>query len=182
MHNLKINFAVVDNSEDIISILEERLPGILTAVGLKAQEHAVKNIVNSVYKKNSNENSDYKYKRTGRAMRSITQTVTGGKVYVGSNLKYFPYLELGTGIHASDGNGRRGYWVYVPGQEYERKGEKKIYTLQQAIALAEMLRKQGLDAHVTNGIKPSHAIRNSISEHMDEYKKIVEDGLKDISI
>lgn len=168
MHNIKIKFDIVDNSEDIISVLEERLPSILTAVGLKAQEHAVKNLVN------------FGYSDTGKAKGSINKTVTGGKVYVGSNLEYFPYLELGTGIHASDGNGRRGYWVYVPGQKYERKGEKKIYTLQQAIIIAEMLRKQGLDAHVTNGIRPSHAIRNSISEHMDEYKKIVEDGLKNI--
>ena len=170
MDSIDIDYIIVDNKREIIDMLEARLPGILTAVGLKAQEHAVKNI------------TDFGYKKTGSARKSITQTVAGGKVYVGSNLKYFPYLELGTGIHASDGNGRRGYWVYVPGQEYERKGEKKIYTLQQAIALAEMLRKQGLDAHVTNGIKPSHAIRNSISEHMDEYKKIVEDGLKDIKV
>ena len=165
---IDINFKVVNNRQKIESILEKRLPSILTAIGLKAQEHAVKNLVN------------FGYSDTGKAKGSITKTVTGDKVYVGSNLEYFPYLELGTGVHATDGNGRRGYWVYVPGQKYERKGEKKIYTLQQAIIIAEMLRKQGLDAHVTNGIRPSHAIRNSISEHMDEYRQIVVDGLKNI--
>lgn len=170
MNNFKINFDVVDNSEDIISILQERLPGILTAIGLKSQEYATKNLVKSGYTK------------TGSAMKSITNTVNSDKVYVGSNLKYFPYLELGTGIHATDGNGRRGYWVYVPNQEYKRKGDKKIYTLQEAIVIAQMLRAKGLDAHVTNGIKPSHAIRNSISEHMDEYKQIIADGLKDIKV
>lgn len=165
-NQIKVNFQVIDKSEQITHILENRLSGILSAIGVKAQEHAVKNIVN------------FKYVKTGQAKNSITFAVNGGKVYVGSNLKYFPYLELGTGVHASDGHGRRGYWVYVPGEKYERKGNKKIYTLQEAIVIAEMLREKGLDAHVTNGIKPSHAIRNSISEHMDEYKQIVAEGFK----
>ncbi len=169
-HIIDIKFKLTDNSKKIESILEERLPSILTAIGLKAQEYAVKNLVH------------FGYSDTGKAKGSITKTVSGGTVYVGSNLEYFPYLELGTGIHATDGNGRRGYWVYVPGQKYERKGKKKIYTLQEAIAIANMLRKQGLDAHVTNGIRPSHSIRNAISEHMDEYKQIVVDGLKNIKV
>lgn len=167
---ININFKVVDNRKKIESILAKRLPSILTAMGLKAQEHAVKNIVN------------FGYSDTGKAKGSITKTVVGDKIYVGSNLEYFPYLELGTGVHATDGNGRRGYWVYVPGEKYERKGKKKIYTLQEAVVIANMLRAKGLDAHVTNGIRPSHAIRNAVSEHLDEYRQIVVDGLKGIRV
>lgn len=159
-----INFKIQDNRNKIIEELEKRKTAILESIGLTAVDYATMATPTV----------------TGEAKDSITHTVSGDKVYVGSNLSYFVYLEVGTGIHATDGNGRRGYWVYVPGQKYERKGDKKIYTLQQAIALAEMLRKEGLDARVTNGIEPKHIIRNSISEHMDDYKKIVAEELKNM--
>lgn len=165
------NVKLIDNSDEIKAILEGRIPIILDALGKDAVKFAKKNI------------KDAGYTDTGTARNSITYEVKDDAVYVGSSLEYFPYLELGTGIHASNGQGRKGWWVYVlDGDEnYEKKDDGKIiYTEEEAKRIAAFLRSQGLDAHATNGIKPGHMIRDAISEHTEEYKKRVEQGLEGI--
>ena len=166
----QIKVSLNDRSEQFMALLEGRMPAIREAIGMKMQEHAVKNI------KNAGQID------TGTARNSINYAINGNKIYVGSNLEYFPYLELGTGIHASNGKGRKGWWVYVLNSDkrYKRKGEKRIYTKEEATVIMAMLRAKGLDAHITNGIKPSHSLRDAVANHMDEYKEIVREGLKNI--
>jgi len=31
---------------------------------------------------------------------------------------YAPYVELGTGVFAKNGDGKQGYWVFVKGSTY----------------------------------------------------------------
>lgn len=164
------NIKLIDNSDEVKAILDGRIPIILAALGKDAVKFAVKNI------------KDVGYVDTGTARDSITYEVKDDAVYVGSNLDYFKYLEVGTGIHASNGQGRKGWWVYVlDGDEnYETKDDKRIYTEEEAKRIAAFLRSKGLDAHATNGIKPGHMIRDAISEHTEEYKKRVEQGLEGI--
>lgn len=164
------NIKLIDNSDEVKAILDGRIPIILAALGKDAVKFAVENI------------KDVGYVDTGTARNSITYEVKDDAVYVGSNLDYFKYLEVGTGIHASDGQGRKGWWVYVlDGDEnYETKDDKRIYTEEEAKRIAAFLRSKGLDAHATNGIKPGHMIRDAISEHTEEYKKRVEQGLEGI--
>ncbi len=164
------NIKLIDNSDEVKAILEGRIPIILDTLGKDAVKFAVENI------------KDVGYVDTGTARSSITYEVKDDAVYVGSNLDYFKYLEVGTGIHASDGQGRKGWWVYVlDGDEnYETKDDKRIYTEEEAKRIAAFLRSKGLDAHATNGIKPGHMIRDAISEHTEEYKKRVEQGLEGI--
>jgi phage gpG-like protein len=38
--------------------------------------------------------------------------VSGDQVSIGTNLKYAPYVEYGTGIYAESGNGRKTPWSY----------------------------------------------------------------------
>ena len=47
--------------------------------------------------------------RDGQLRQSITHTVDEENLvgYVGSNLEYAPYVEIGTGIHSSLGTGRQ---------------------------------------------------------------------------
>lgn len=52
---------------------------------------------------------------TGNLRRSIMHVVkmeefTG---YVGSSVPYAPYVEIGTGIYSSQGDGRQTPWIYV---------------------------------------------------------------------
>jgi len=49
---------------------------------------------------------------TGRLQSSITHEVEGTAGRVGTNVKYAAYVELGTGIYAEGGKGRKTPWVY----------------------------------------------------------------------
>lgn len=59
--------------------------------------------------------------------------------------------ELGTGIYASEGNGRKDPWFY---QDDEGKW------------------------HKTRGMKPIHFLKRAIEEHVDEYRRIAEQELQ----
>lgn len=83
----------------------------------------------------------------GRLRNSMTYVVQDDSVYVGTNVEYAPYVELGTGIYASDGNGRKEPWVYYD----EKTGKFRL----------------------TRGSKPHHMIRRAVTEHTDEYKEMV---------
>lgn len=49
---------------------------------------------------------------TGYLRRSITFEVDGNKGRVGTNVEYAPYVEVGTGLFSSQGNGRQTPWRY----------------------------------------------------------------------
>lgn len=49
---------------------------------------------------------------TGQLRNSITHQVVGDVGYVGTNVKYAPYVEYGTGVFAAGGNGRQDPWSY----------------------------------------------------------------------
>lgn len=51
-------------------------------------------------------------KQTGALRRSIDFKVEGDEGCIYTNLEYAPYVELGTGIHASKGGGRKTPWSY----------------------------------------------------------------------
>lgn len=50
---------------------------------------------------------------TGTLRRSITHEVANNELVVGTNVEYAPYLEFGTGIYASEGDGRKTPWTYM---------------------------------------------------------------------
>lgn len=51
---------------------------------------------------------------TGELRNSITHAVDSASLAcdIGSNLEYAPYVEIGTGIYSSKGNGRKTPWIY----------------------------------------------------------------------
>ena len=91
---------------------------------------------------------------TGVMRNSIAHQVVDSEnaVYIGSNLEYALYNEVGTGIYAEGGGGRKDPWVYVD--------------------------DDGI-GHRTVGMKPIHFLKRAGSEHEDEYKKIIEKYLKE---
>jgi len=64
--------------------LEARIPVILEALGIEAEGNAVDEI------------TQMKAVDTGRLRGSITHAVSGNDVYIGTNVEYAPYVELGT--------------------------------------------------------------------------------------
>ena len=73
-----------DNSQQILSALEKGKRNALTAIGSSAETHTKDNIT-------ADDLID-----TGRLRNSISHTVDGEAAYIGTNVEYAPYLELGT--------------------------------------------------------------------------------------
>lgn len=53
--------------------------------------------------------------RTANLRNSISHQVKEEEMtgYVGTNVPYAPYVEIGTGIYSSQGDGRKTPWIYV---------------------------------------------------------------------
>ena len=68
------------NVNDILSALEKGKRNALTAIGATAETYAKKATPVD----------------TGRLRNSISHAVDGEAVYIGSNVEYAPYVELGT--------------------------------------------------------------------------------------
>lgn len=102
-------------------------------------------------------NSD-PYRKTGRTADSYEYKVDEGQlaVHVGSNYQNAIWEELGTGEFAINGDGRKGWWVYVEGSPSKSssttKGKSYSSPVSARMAVA-LLRSKGLDAHMTKGKK-----------------------------
>lgn len=95
---------------------------------------------------------------------------------IGSPLQAAIWSEFGTGEYAIHGDGRKGYWVYVKGDgnpDADSKGGKS-YTFEEAKKIVAMMKKDGLDAHMTKGQRPHRALQNAF----DTLKKTLPASLK----
>ena len=145
-----IEITITDHSGDILRAFENQRAVALEAVATQAVSHAKQVISDTLvyghidlqkYGEKDNSRVD-----TGRMRNSIAHTVVNHEAYIGTNLDYAAYHELGTGIYASQPGGRKTPWVY-----YDRKGK----------------------AHKTSGLYPIHFLKKAASEHTEEYKKII---------
>lgn len=130
---------MTDNSRQFLSELHSKIGVALEAAAIQAESHAVRIITQE------------KRVDTGAMKNSISHSVSGDTAYIGSNLEYAVYHELGTGIYASQGGGRKTPWFYVG-----RDGKK----------------------HRTVGLKPIHFLKRAIEENVSEYKAIIEQEMK----
>ena len=149
-NNFELSFK--DNSGDLLRELERVSNAALEAVGLAAEAHAKE--AAPVGTTRSTGVLNY---HGGTLRKSITHKVVGGEVYIGTNasvtykgrrIHYPIYVEYGTGIYADGGKGRQSPWVW---------------------------RDKNGKYHFTRGMKPTHFLKNSISnpKHIQEYKTII---------
>lgn len=128
---MSVEVNITDNSAEYQREMENKQARILESWGVTCEAYA--KLLTKV--------------KTGRARSSVSHAVKGKDVYIGSNLDYYKWLELGTGIYASDGQGRQSPWMY-----YDENG----------------------NAHWTRGIKPGHMLKKAATEHIEELKAIAE--------
>ena len=76
---------------------------------------------------------------------------------IGNPLEASYWEELGTGEYALNKDGRKGWWVYVEGNDTPRANQKQ-YTEQEAKQTAAFLRSKGLDAHATKGVEANRPL------------------------
>lgn len=99
-------------------------------------------------------------RKTSKTADSYEYKVDEGQqaVHVGSNYDNAIWEELGTGEYAVNGDGRKGWWVYVTGgsssssSSSKGKSKGKSYSSpKQAEMAVALLKEKGLDAHMTKG-------------------------------
>lgn len=84
-----------------------------------------------------------------------------GKADIGSPLESSWWEELGTGEYAAHGDGRKGWWIYIEGQESQGGGQT-YDTQEEAEQMAAYIRaKYNKKAIVTNGRKPNYTLENA---------------------
>lgn len=96
---------------------------------------------------------------------------------VGSPYEAGFWEEFGTGEQAQNGDGRKGWWVYVEGQE-SGKGGKTYSTKEEAERTVAYLRSEGLQAYATNGIPPNTPLQRAFQSGESVVKAILESKLK----
>ena len=103
-----------DEVQASLNQFEKNLPNLLEA----ALEKACLIVENSA-KQNCPVND-------GQLRQSISHIVEGTKGEVGTNVEYAPYVEVGTGIYSTEGNGRQTPWSYkdAKGEWHTTKGMK----------------------------------------------------------
>ena len=75
-----MSYTYKDNSEELLSALEKAIEQGLEAIGLAAEGHAKKETPID----------------TGRLRNSISHAVDDKVAYIGTNVEYAPYIELGS--------------------------------------------------------------------------------------
>ena len=135
---------IEDHSDKFIKKLGDEAEAALEAIGNQAVSHAKQNLQEATPKPRID---------TGALRNSINHEVKMGEnaVYIGTNQSYAIYNELGTGIYAEGGGGRKTPWFYV-----DAKGE----------------------GHYTHGMKAIHFIKNACANHVEEFKAIATKFLK----
>ena len=90
---------------------------------------------------------------TGRGRNSISHKVDESEpaAYIGTNLDYMIYQELGTGIYAEGGGGRPTPWVYQ-----DANG----------------------NWHWTRGNRAHPFLKPAVADHPQTYRNIIEDEMK----
>lgn len=126
-----------DNSSKVKSEFDEALLRGLEKCGLVAEGYAKK----------------LQIQDTGNLRNSITHVVDENEpaAYIGTNVEYAPYVELGTGIYAEGGGGRPTPWVYQ-----DAKG----------------------NWHYTRGNRAQPFLKPAVADHADKYRQIIKSELE----
>lgn len=83
---------IIDNSAKFKDAFHKQLADALEEIGMEAESNAIIEVDRAVYDTPESPN----YVRTGRLRNSITHAKDADAAYVGSNLEYAPYVEMGT--------------------------------------------------------------------------------------
>lgn len=134
-----------DNSPEVLKALENAVNRGLKVCGEKAVGYAQDELKRQLKK----EHRANDYVATGNLLGSIGYKVEGDDCYIGTNVDYAVYVEMGTGIHADKG-GRMTPWVYKDDQGHW---------------------------HRTSGQKPKHFLKSACENHASEYTEILKDSL-----
>jgi phage gpG-like protein len=84
---------ITDNSQAVLDALPPAKERALEAIGMQAEANAKIEVTRAVY---DTPESKSGYRRTGALRNSISHAYDADKAYVGTNLEYAVYVEMGT--------------------------------------------------------------------------------------
>ena len=117
--------------------------------------------------------------KTSQTKGSFQHIVDEGNLsaHIGSDHENAIWEEFGTGLNAINGDGRKGYWVYVDdgGASGKKSKSPKTYTLQEAKRIVAIMREEGLNAYYTNGKKPTRALWKAFQSTKGKIERIAEE-------
>ena len=126
----------IDNSKQFQEAFEAACKRALERCGMQAEGYA-------------KENCDSFKHPTGNLRNSITHKVVENEVYIGTNVEYAAYVELGTGKYAE--GGRKDPWVY---QDEEGRW------------------------HHTDGQRAQPYLKPAVADHKQTYRNIIKEELE----
>ena len=102
-----------------------------------------------------------------------------GEAKVGSPMEAAYWEEWGTGEYAAHGDGRKGWWIYVPGQP-SMGGGMTYYDEMEAMMMAAYIQeKYGKKAYVTNGRRPNYTLEKAFEATKNPAIERLEQMLKE---
>lgn len=139
------NVKFYDYSVNVKSAIKEKALAFLKEIGGEIRSQASRNS----RRRKSHTADSFKFKIDKENMA----------VHIGSDYWNAIYEEFGTGEHAINGDGRKGYWIFVKsnGAPKALKGGK-TYTKKEARRIMAILRSKGIEAYYTNGKKANRAL------------------------
>lgn len=144
-----------DNTPQLHEALDSWAERVLTLWGMKVQDYA-----QLLVPTGTADSTGIEGYVGGALKQSLTFALDLAKktVTIGSNLLYSIWVELGTGVHATNGNGRKTPWVW---KDFNGKW------------------------HFTRGMKAANDgkgfLRPAVEEHIDELREIaVEEGNREV--
>ena len=103
-----------------------------------------------------------------------------GEAIVGSARESVYWEEFGTGSHAANGGGRKGWWVYIKNGETRSKVSATYRSREEAEEAVEFLRKvKHLDAYATDGRDPNYTLEKAFKETKPKAQRRLEQMLKE---
>lgn len=155
-----------NNSAKVKSALEDAVLEYLYEAGGELEAQTKRNSRPVKYGRHDVKNS-WKYK----------VDESKGETKVGTELEAGYWEELGTGEHALNKDGRKGWWVYVEGNDTPSSNQK-MYTEAEAKQTAAFLRSKGLDAHATKGTKANRPLYRAFTSLKTALIRRAEEVLK----
>lgn len=115
-------------------------------------------------KSHAQRNCKTDYEEGGKQLKGSYDTTVDeakGEAQVGSPMEAAYWEEWGTGEYAAHGDGRKGWWIYIPGQP-SMGGGQSYSTREEAEKMAAYIRsKYQKQAVVTNGRRPNYTLEKA---------------------
>ena len=143
-----MSYTYKDNTDEVLSKMEKAIERGLEAIGMTAEGHAKKVLTKAVY------TGDKDYPLTGRLRNSITYAVSGKKAAIQSY----------SGDHGEEGGTYDGT---APDDK-----EKAVYLGTNVVYAA------GIETGSHRKAGAVHFLQDAAANHSDEYKKLMEESMK----